>query len=394
MLLKIVQLLSRVTSRGTFIPQIDGLRFLAIMSVVLFHLRTYVIVKTGSSTSPGHYNNILDMILSRGYIGVSLFFCISGFILAMPFIQSAIAGAGRISLKKYYLRRFTRIEPPYILNLVLIFILLVLVKKMDFFELFPHLLASSGYMHNAIYGTGSMINTVAWSLEIEIQFYLLLPVFAVILQIRRHLLRRGLLLVVISAGALIAESTKGRTSILELSLIGQLQYFFTGILLADIHFYHWRGQLKARARQWAHDALFIFAAGLAVIFAMRWRAYPSNFLLPVCFAIIFKASFHGALTRTLLTNRWITIIGGMCYTVYLYHHFIISFVGRYTAPLTAGATFTFSFILQFMMVMPVMFFVCAMLFIFIEKPFMSWNMFAKKEAGMLRSQEGKCLITH
>ena len=76
-------------------------------------------------------------------------------------------------LKQYLLRRLTRLEPPYLICLLLFFALQVLVKGRSAHALAPHLAASLVYLHDLIYAAESPINNVAWSLEVEVQFYLI-----------------------------------------------------------------------------------------------------------------------------------------------------------------------------------------------------------------------------
>src|SRR5437667_40038 len=106
--------LSRETSSGRFIPEMDGLRFVAIAMVVLFHLNGYL---TAKAVSPQYAftarSDWITQVALVGFRGVELFFVISGFILGLPFAAHHIAGAPRVSLSKYYLRRLTRLEPPY-----------------------------------------------------------------------------------------------------------------------------------------------------------------------------------------------------------------------------------------------------------------------------------------
>ena len=69
--------LRRITSSGDYIPEIDGLRFVAILSVVLYHL--YGFLPNSGAGLP------LQPAVSHGYRGVNLFYVISGFVLALPF---------------------------------------------------------------------------------------------------------------------------------------------------------------------------------------------------------------------------------------------------------------------------------------------------------------------
>jgi len=101
---RVVRALSRVTSTGMFIPVIDGLRFIAISSVFLYHLCGYVEVKVfGVAAGDLRINDWLGLLLDRGWFGVNLFFVLSGFIIAIPFASHRLGpngGGGRVSLKK------------------------------------------------------------------------------------------------------------------------------------------------------------------------------------------------------------------------------------------------------------------------------------------------------
>ncbi|MCU0679646.1 MAG: acyltransferase family protein, partial [Planctomycetes bacterium] len=126
---RILNRLTRITSRGDFIPEIDGLRFLAILQVLLLHCFTFIMVKAPNGS---YEERVLDYpflkaVLGNGGSGVLLFFAISGFILSLPFAQYYLNGGRKINLKSYYIRRVTRIEPPYIISLVFLFLVNVYV---------------------------------------------------------------------------------------------------------------------------------------------------------------------------------------------------------------------------------------------------------------------------
>ena len=191
---------SRDTTSGQFIPEIDGLRFIAIFSVILFHLNWFITSKTGRAEGA----DLLTEFLSHGNIGVQLFFVISGFVIALPFARGHLLNGRRPNLRQYLFRRLTRLEPPYIVNLLFRFAVLPLATAGTYGELFPHLLASMGYLHNVIYGSMSTINFVAWSLEIELQFYLLAPLITSIFMIRSKIGRRLLLIALIIIFPIIA----------------------------------------------------------------------------------------------------------------------------------------------------------------------------------------------
>src|SRR4051812_10470409 len=80
--------LSRVTSSGAFIAEIDGLRFLAIAPVVIFHVRNYLAAHPVAAYVAPPESDWAGLITRHGHYGVQLFFVISGFVLALPFAKS------------------------------------------------------------------------------------------------------------------------------------------------------------------------------------------------------------------------------------------------------------------------------------------------------------------
>src|ERR1700730_2481787 len=115
---RLLSSLRRSTSHSEFIPVIDGLRFLAILPVVLHHLceRAIRIAEDRHLVTASDY--ALINLFPTGYLGVELFFVISGLIISYPFISAHFRGQLYPSVRKFYLRRVTRLEPPYFLVMI------------------------------------------------------------------------------------------------------------------------------------------------------------------------------------------------------------------------------------------------------------------------------------
>jgi peptidoglycan/LPS O-acetylase OafA/YrhL len=351
----------RITSSGRFIAEIDGLRFIAILSVFIFHLGGTVATNSPPEQISSIQTGSLKQIVNTLDIGVPLFFVISGFILGLPFAEAAFKREKQVSLKRYFLRRVTRLEPPYVLCL-LISLGLKAFSGRGLAVHLPHLMASMAYLHDAIFGYQSTITAVAWSLEIEVQFYILAPLFSLMFLIRNSCLRRVLLCVLIAVAIEISELTKTDLR-LHLSVLGFAQFFLTGLLLIDSY-------LSFRLRSsWRWDVLS--ALGWPLLILLRWKTPTlSAWISPWLMFVLYAACFAGVLFRGLLTHPVITTIGGMCYSIYLLHNQLIYGFALITRSVLPASTFALRLATQFLLIGPAVLLVAAAYFEIIERPCM------------------------
>jgi len=314
---------------------------------------------------------------------VLLFFIISGFILALPFALQHQEGAERVSLRAYFLRRLTRLEPPYLLTLLGLVVLEIAAASHHIAgraggptEILRHGAASALYLHNVIFQAPSTINPPAWSLEIEVQFYVIVPLLAAVFRIRSALIRRS----VVIAGTVISIATglfvgKAHPWV-SLSIVGQLQFFLVGFLLAD--FYLFSG-LRTAVRSASWDCVALVA--WLLVFVLWQRSSMAMAVLPFVALIAFVAVFRGRLTNRLFSNPWITTVGGMCYSIYLVHFEMIAAVGRgMQRVLPVTGVLWQDFLLLGLPVLAVTLLACLAFFRFIERPCMDPN-WPKRLAG-------------
>jgi peptidoglycan/LPS O-acetylase OafA/YrhL len=368
----------RLTSDREFIPQIDGLRFAAIFSVVLFHLHASL-DHNGLIPSPvSRYALDFGMLSKRG---VELFFLISGFILGMPFAKAHLLGGKTVHLGQYFLRRLTRLEPPYILNILICSAAVVLGGQQSLAAVRTHLLPTLLYLHQLIFRAPSIINGVTWSLEVEVQFYLLVPLLTAIFLMRRAWLRRGILAVAILGGSLCTIPLTNTFA--QLSIAYYLPFFLAGLLVCDIYL----AGGASWSRSFAWDIVGFIGWPLVWCFGIYWE----HLVLPFVAAILFISVFRGRLSSYLFSIPLITNIGGMCYSIYLFHFVGISAVGKITKRLYLGGGFGGYFFLQAVLILPVVLCFCVIYYLAIERPCMDKN-WPSKLAGWVRAKPLKdCL---
>ena len=309
----------RITSAGNYIPEIDGLRFMAIFWVVVWmHLPTVL----NNNLFDGNLitDSYVAAVILEGGHGVSFFFMISGFILALPFIKEKLSDGSPVSLKRYYLRRLTRLEPPYLAALLISFILLLIIKGESFTNLLPHLGASAVYLHNVIYNDSSTVLGVAWSLEVEVQFYILAPFFCFIYLVKNKLIRRLMLVLLILLSGVYAYYHLWK---LPTILPHFLCYFFSGLLLADLYSGGHKLKFNNKTGMMSGAAILISLPFIISVHSI-WFFLLKLLLMNAAFYLVL---FNEGLKKR-MSSQLITIIGGMCYSIYLLHLLIMSAVSK------------------------------------------------------------------
>jgi peptidoglycan/LPS O-acetylase OafA/YrhL len=274
-------------------------------------------------------------------------------------------GARPVNLRNYFLRRLTRLEPPYLISLLLIYELRNLFARGWLHG--GHLLAGIFYLHWLRYGYPNPINPVAWSLEVEVQFYLLVPLLTMVFILPPRARRSILALCILLSLAVncISDFTPlGYTRVFQWSLAGYLHFFLLGFLFADLYLC---SKLNRSTIAW--DVLTV-AAIVFVVYGHIYR-YTDETTSAVGLAIIFAAAFLGKWSRKILRYPWIATIGGMCYSIYLIHHFVLQAISEGFAhhPML-GRGGALEYTIAALLLLPLVIVISGVFFVLVERPCM------------------------
>jgi peptidoglycan/LPS O-acetylase OafA/YrhL len=272
-----------------YIPELDGLRAFAIAAVLLVHSNFHFGIRA------------LDEIQKRGWVGVDLFFVISGYLITSILVSTR---EHPNYYRNFYARRGLRIWPLYYLLLLYVFILaphLGAWAKQDFdpqVNRWPYYIC---YFQNLVYNRlGSFALVITWSLCVEEQFYLVWP-FMVRLCSRR-----------VQIGLAVAVVLLGTPFRMLLHHLGtSMGFFFTGTRLDPIAV----GALVALKPKW---------------FKYTWLAAPWAFWLLKTgefeFVYFAMALTFGSIVMYIVTdgNRFLRtaplrFVGRISYGLYIYH---------------------------------------------------------------------------
>jgi peptidoglycan/LPS O-acetylase OafA/YrhL len=291
---------------GGYRRDIDGLRAVAVVPVMLFHY--------GVRGFPG------------GFLGVDIFFVISGFLLTQ--IIDAEINAGRFSIARFYERRVRRIFPALFCMLAaMLAIGYVLYLPPEFVELGRSLVATTLFVSNFFFlansnyfgpaaGHEPLIHT--WSLAVEEQFYVVLPL--ALLWLRRH--GRGVTRNVLVAAALLSLATDAFLVLAQPSAafylpVSRVWELLCGSLAA-------LGVFPVVANDRARQLLAAFGLALvaaAVACAPEDGAAPFPLaLIPVAGAVLLiLTGSGGSLIGRLLAHPLPAYVGRISYSLYLWH---------------------------------------------------------------------------
>ena len=353
-----------VRAEAGYIPAIEGLRGIAVLWVILFH---YVVVRDARFDDPWIAAiaavKPLNVIVRNGYLGVDLFFLISGFLLTLPWFMRAARGAPPPSTREFYARRFWRIAPAYYVQLLVLFgIVLPLLKgitywRSDLYVIAANVVAHVGFVHNTTPLTSSSlnINGALWTLAVEAQYYALVPLAAL------AFLRAPVVAVIGAFATAVAWQLGAKhgleglvaferwlgtpwgwseaivRQLLLTQLPSYLGHFALGIL-AGRAWLRWREQPLAPGKRRALLAATV--AALALLYVVYGHLGPiagdvTWLVVPLSFGLAFfaLAASDRAVAHPLLGRGPLAFLGRVSYSAYLYHLLVLMLWNAFMPPL-------------------------------------------------------------
>ena len=286
----------------TRIPALDGLRALAIMLVVACHVQVFLKPLSGP---------LARFCVEVAWSGVYLFFVLSGYLVGSLAI-SELTSTGKLHIRKFWLRRMLRTWPLYYLALFGNYLVMPayggpktpsLLWFMTFTQIFTH--------YNYF--------IESWTLCIEEQFYLLLPVFMVVVVWLMGVKRIWMACLFVIALSYIFRFRYGYL----LHPGATFDSLFVGVLIANWHRSSSRGVSVVRAHSW-----LVFFLGVAIFgsaFVMGGTTF-SQFqgLVSIGFGLILIAALNPrSWLASFLGARIFKVIAISSYSTYLIHVFAI-----------------------------------------------------------------------
>lgn len=298
------------------LDQLTFTRYIAALTVVFFHFGQQAFPATHAWWHP---------VVTAGPIAVSYFFVLSGFIMAVAYYQPEHA---TINKGKYWLARFARIYPVYLLALVLMILANLKTEGRD-----PLAVGLSLSMLQAwIPGYAMVLNSPGWSLSVEALFYLSFPLLLYFVH------KQGLKTLTILTLALWLS-----TQLLQIVLHNSLNYEAKGVLHQFIYYHplmhmstfmlglvvgiaFCKGQFRNLDQGW--NGLVILSLTVLVVLLLAYEAHLEHFLgflidynngliAPLFLAILVLLAVNNGWTKHFMSLPFLVLLGEASYSLYI-----------------------------------------------------------------------------
>ena len=327
-----------------FSPGLTGIRALAALMVLSHHIFALAIPRV-LSFSMGDWQVTYHWLFTCSWMGANVFFVLSGYLLAIPFVRHIEGQGKRVETFEYLVRRVKRVVPAYWVQIIILCTVMYFMSALPSWQVIAsHLF----FLQNLQQNYASAINGVYWTLPTEFGYYLLLPIFAAIAcawktnSSRTWLLLCALLVVSAIAyrtlmQSVVADAPVATRVYVLMQLPGLLDHFAIGMFLAWVHIVIPR-PLSPRIS----DGLVIFGlSGIVVMMALvdhfyldYWNGHAMvyvgyTFTAAFIGAVVFGTAAAGRISNALFANRPMLFIGTISYSVYLWHIPILNWILRY-----------------------------------------------------------------
>jgi peptidoglycan/LPS O-acetylase OafA/YrhL len=332
-------------------PALDGLRGVAVLLVLVYHLPFSV--------------------PNAGDVGVTMFFTLSGFLITTLLLEER-STSGKIDLRRFYQRRALRLLPALIAMLAVIVALDLLVGS------------QAGYRRPALFSLLYVANWAIiqgvdfhhinhlWSLAVEEHFYLIWPLTMLFVLHHRH---KHLLLWIAIAGAVASWGIRVWLFTSDASLpriLYATDARLDGILIGCI--FAILGWERIRHVPSAATVAALAAIGTGIVIPDHWFQFTvGQSAVPAATIVIIAGCLLNQGARTALDRRPLVPIGRISYGLYLWHLPIYGFVFKYGASMPRAVQSIAAVLLSFA--------VASFSYRFIERPFLRLKRHTAVSAG-------------
>jgi peptidoglycan/LPS O-acetylase OafA/YrhL len=319
---------------------LDGLRGIAVLLVLWYH-----VWEISWLPAPVDW---MEFVPETGFIGVLLFFFLSGFVITYPFLRAQAGIARPPTWGHFAWRRFTKIVPSYVLSIVVAY-LIGYAQRQPYASTGPDVLTHLLFIHTWFPDRYGTINGVLWTLAVEVEFYVIFPLLWWCF--RRSPWLTGAIMVAAAWAWRAWMAHCCYTTLFaeyEENLPGYLDIFAFGMMSAHL-FVRFGDRIRTTALHYAGPVVAV--AGVALLVALLQNLFGFRLadqwagvwqidkrpLLGAAFSLVALGSLCAPWWWQLLfVNPPLRFLAAISYNLYLYHQMIARVLLQWHVPPYAG----------------------------------------------------------
>ena len=338
-----------------YLYALDGLRAVSLIFIVMFHTwqQSWIYANLQLTKTVKLFD--LEIIQRYGYVAIEAFFVLSGFCLFYPIARDMFGESKFTGWKQFFIKRVRRIYPSYVLMLILLLIFpklsWVVYDLNNTADVAKHFISHLFFVHTWDSATlGSTIST-AWTMGIEVQFYVLFPLICIPFRKKPLATFIGMLIIGQGLRLYLAGNTDISPMVIQAVTPAYLDVFGWGMISAYFVVYA-RNKIKCM------DSLKLcmtIMSALCVVLAvgyMYWLKgirFPQGYSGDVYFRFLYRGVFSALIAGFIFTscfsydfwqkkiwgNKFFVFLSSISYTVYLWHQNIYILLKNVNIPYSA-----------------------------------------------------------
>ncbi|GFP74247.1 acyltransferase family protein [Clostridium fungisolvens] len=389
------------------ISELDAMRGIAVLLVFFYHIMGVAGIRTLSIRK----FNVAPFMM-WGHLGVDIFYILSGFLLFLPF-GKAYYNNTSVNLKDYFIKRALRILPAFYF-FIIIYVFCVntdLLTKSGF----KSILGNMMFLQNYPVFNIKVFNDTTWTLAVEVQFYIILPIIAkfftgnkakksFIISIIIVMIYRLAVTAIIKPTMVVSDTRYYMAC--EANILGCFDNFAIGMLISNLYIKNSLNITEIKISKIINVCKKLSLVSPLVFTFLMYNYYNSSFNSSMFHNIFFSFFFditlylfvasiivvalfsEGKLINSVLNNRILIFMGTISYSIYIWHLFFqqrlnnIPFIISSTSLQTKYIKL---FLVSVIFIIPF----SALMYLLVERPFidLSKKLFSRKKEGSKNDNE-------
>lgn len=339
---------------SAYLPALDGLRAVSTILIFSFHMwqQSWISYRLQLTDKIWLFN--LEPLQRYGYVVLDAFYVLSGFCLFYPVAREMFGECKRQDLKTFYIKRARKILPSYVLILLLILIFPVagqiVNQDMPVQELLKHYLMHLLFIHNFSSDTVMSVVPTAWTMSIEVQFYVMFPLICIFFRRKPVLTTLGMIAVGVAVRMYLMVFSK-MDQFAQANTFGYFDIFAFGMLAAYLVVKMRHSTVNWEKLRWLMTVLAVLSLVAAYHFmnfmggaklsdgsgADVYARFCYRFIPGIMFALFILSACYSKkfFEKGICGNKFFVFMSGISYNFYLVQHNVNILLKRMGIPYTS-----------------------------------------------------------